>query len=69
MWKLCELVRDRESVPLEELLVVFVSNGSRTVRGARQRPQRKPPEPVSSPPGSAVEAEVGPRGPAGDLGL
>lgn len=32
VWKLCEFVRQERTAPLEELLVVFISNENRTVR-------------------------------------
>lgn len=36
VWKLCEFVRDGGTVPLDELLVVFISNASRMVRSNNQ---------------------------------
>uniref|UniRef100_H3C867 Protein N-terminal glutamine amidohydrolase n=2 Tax=Tetraodon nigroviridis TaxID=99883 RepID=H3C867_TETNG len=37
VWKLCEFARGQKTPPLEELLVVFISNASRTVPLWRQR--------------------------------
>uniref|UniRef100_A0A3Q3XIG4 Protein N-terminal glutamine amidohydrolase n=1 Tax=Mola mola TaxID=94237 RepID=A0A3Q3XIG4_MOLML len=37
VWKLCEFVREERTAPLEELLVVFISNENRTVPLWKQR--------------------------------
>ncbi|XP_049458574.1 protein N-terminal glutamine amidohydrolase isoform X1 [Epinephelus fuscoguttatus] len=40
VWKLCEFIRTERTVPLEELLVVFISNENRTVPLWKQKSGR-----------------------------
>ncbi|XP_075867494.1 protein N-terminal glutamine amidohydrolase [Nelusetta ayraudi] len=40
VWKLCEFVRDQRTTPLDQLLVVFISNASRMVPLWRQKSGR-----------------------------